>query len=168
MVLVLALVVAALWQLGSRTTRPHVDSSYFGYGGTPRRGNALTYKPGARFRIRFDVTNWGNEAITVTGIRWPTLEDDLVSFESARMYAREGTNIGRLVPVGPVMLQPDETRFFVVRMRFDRCPHTRPTDILGLGDPLLEFRHLGEQGSMGVRLTGRVRLLIPATCGTVG
>jgi hypothetical protein len=112
------------------------------------------------------VTNRGNEAITVTGVRWPTLEDDLVGFESARMYAREGTNIGRLVPIRPVVLESNETRFFVVRMRFDRCPHMHPTDILVLGDPLLDIRHLGAQGSMGVRLQGRVRLLIPATCGT--
>jgi hypothetical protein len=160
----LGLLAVGIWQFAARSYRPRLEASYFGYGPGPREGNALLYRSGASFRIRFNVTNRSGQTITITRLRVPDLEDDLISFVTARMYAREGTNVGKLVAFRREVLSPKETRFFVVRMRFDRCRTDRLTDILVLGSPTLKVRYLGVERWMELKLLGRVRLLIPPNC----
>lgn len=160
----LGLLAVGIWQFAARSYRPRLEASYFGYGPGPREGNALLYRSGARFRIDFDVTNRSSQTITITRLRVPDLEDALISFVSARMHVREGTNLGKLVDFRPLVLSPDETRFFRIRMRFDRCRTDRLTDILVLGFPTLNVRYLGVERWMQLKLLERVRLLIPPNC----
>jgi hypothetical protein len=162
--LVVTLLVVGIWQIAARSYRPTLEASYFGYGPGPREGNALLYRSGASFWIRFDVTNRSRQTITITRLRLPDLEDDLVSFVSARMHIREGTNLGKLVDFRPMVLSPDETRFFRIRMRFDRCRNARLTELLTLGFPTLNVRYLGVERWMQLKLLGRVRLLVPPNC----
>jgi hypothetical protein len=163
-VLVTALAGTGLWQIAARTYDPTLESSYFGYGGGSRGGEALVHEPGAVFEVRFDLTNRGRRPITLTGVSWPTLEDDFVEFDSVLMSQRVGTNLGKRVPVRAVVVEPNETRFLWARMRFQRCGDSRPTDILRLAGPVVHYRFLGVNRSTELNLQGAVKVVVPANC----
>jgi hypothetical protein len=162
--LVTALVGTGLWQIAARTYDPSLESSYFGYGGASRGGEALVHKSGAVFEVRFNITNRGSRPVTLTGVSWPTLEDDIVEFDYVLMSQRVGTNLGKRVSVRAVVVEPNETRFLWARIRFQRCRNSRPTDILRLVGPVVHYRFLGVSRSTDLNLLRPVRVVVPANC----
>lgn len=162
--LVTALVGTGLWQIAARTYDPTLENSYFGYGGAPRQGEALVHRPGEVFQVRFNITNRGSRPVTLTRVSWPSWEDDFVEVDSVLMSQRVGTNLGKRVPLGAVVVEPNGTRFFWARMRFLRCGDSRPTDILRLADPVVDYRFLGVNRSTDLNLLRPVKVVVPANC----
>jgi hypothetical protein len=161
--LVTVLVGAGLWQIAARTFDPTLESSYFGYGGAPRRGGALVHTSGAVFQVRFNIMNRGSRPVTLTGVSWPTLED-IIEVDSVLMSERVGTNLGKRLPLREVVVEPDESRFLWVRMRFQRCGDSRPTDVVRLAGPVVRYRFLGVNRSTDLNLLRPVRVIAPADC----